>query len=402
MKKLVELKNTTSKLEKQAILATLSELEKQVFYYAYNPYYTYYLNFSLIDWDYLGEPNKEMFTLLNQLKDRKITGNEARAAVEAFSFENGDLIKLICNKHLDCGVSAKIFNSIFYNYIPEFSVQLAKDFHKIKPNFPYITQIKYDGVRVICVFNKGKLSIFSRNGKLIYLPSFSDKNFGFSINGVLDGEITIKDGLQKDRPALAGKINSSIKGTIIDDSDFVINVFDFLTLDEFSSKFCRNYYTIRYNLAANFIKNLKDDRFIIAPYWVVANNKELQELYENIINKGHEGLMLKKELHYYSFKRSEAWLKLKPELEADLKCVDIVEGEGKYKNMIGALVCEGITEGKFVRVKVGSGLSDLDRQLPFEEYLNETIVVKYTHIIQNEVGDYSLFAPRFVLIRYDK
>jgi len=91
--------------------------------------------------------------------------------------------------------------------------------------------------------------------------------------------------------------------------------------------------------------------------------KELNNLFTNTINQGQEGLMLKKWDSLYSFKRSNAWLKLKPVLDADLTCVDIIEGEGKYKGMVGALACEGFVDGTFVKVKVGSGLTDMDRQL---------------------------------------
>jgi len=86
MKALLDLKATANKLSKELILRDLSNIDKQVFYYAYNPYYTYYLNFSVIDWYNLGEPTKEMFSLLNQLKIEN-TGNEARKAVEDFAFK---------------------------------------------------------------------------------------------------------------------------------------------------------------------------------------------------------------------------------------------------------------------------------------------------------------------------
>jgi len=402
MKALLDLKATANKLSKELILRDLSNIDKQVFYYAYNPYYTYYLNFSVIDWYNLGEPTKEMFSLLNQLKDRKITGNEARKAVEDFAFKNGDLIKLICNKHLECGVSTTLFNSVYSNFIPVFKVQLANDFHKVKPKFPYIAQIKFDGVRVICVFRNGKLTLFSRNGKAIYLPTFCSKNYNTYMNGVLDGEITFKDGLQIDRPALAGKINSAIQGSIIDDSDLIINVFDYLDLEEFESTFCSKIYAERYKKATEFLLFLKSSKFKLAETWEVSDMKELNNLFTNTINQGQEGLMLKKWDSLYSFKRSNAWLKLKPVLDADLTCVDVIEGEGKYKGMVGALACEGFVDGAFVKVKVGSGLTDMDRQLPFDYYLNKTITVRYTHIIMNETGEYSLFAPRFIEVRFDK
>ena len=71
--------------------------------------------------------------------------------------------------------------------------------------------------------------------------------------------------------------------------------------------------------------------------------------------------------------------------------------------MIGKLKCQGIVEGKEVTVNVGSGLADLQRGLPETEFLFRTIEVKYNAvIIDSRTGEYSLFLPRFIMVRLDK
>jgi len=118
---------------------------------------------------------------------------------------------------------------------------------------------------------------------------------------------------------------------------------------------------------------------------------------------GYEGLVLKYPEHKYTFKRSKDWIKVKEVKHADLRVVDIREGTGKYKGMIGGLVCVGEVEGHRVRVAVGSGLSDIQRSLDDIEFIQETVEVLYNTVIQDSVTlEWSLFLPRFVQVRFDK
>ena len=88
---------------------------------------------------------------------------------------------------------------------------------------------------------------------------------------------------------------------------------------------------------------------------------------------------------------------------ADLKCVDTFEGLGKYTGMLGGVICVGEVEGKLIKVRVGSGLTDCHRAMPDSEFLDRVIEVKYNTIIKDSNNDHwSLFLPRFVGVRFDK
>ena len=54
-----------------------------------------------------------------------MTGYEAKYLKSTVIKAEGCLIDLICNKDLDCGVSAKLFNRIYPGFIPELHIQLA-------------------------------------------------------------------------------------------------------------------------------------------------------------------------------------------------------------------------------------------------------------------------------------
>jgi DNA ligase-1 len=67
---------------------------------------------------------------------------------------------------------------------------------------------------------------------------------------------------------------------------------------------------------------------------------------------------------------------------------------------MGALVCEGQDDGKDIRVNVGSGFSDQQR----EDFWNcraegEVVEVRADAVTQNQDGTYSLRFPRFIRFR---
>jgi DNA ligase-1 len=117
---------------------------------------------------------------------------------------------------------------------------------------------------------------------------------------------------------------------------------------------------------------------------------------------GYEGIMIKDPEAPYECKRSVALLKLKPFIEVSLEVVDVEEGTGRNVGKLGALVCEGVDDGKAIRVNVGSGFSDANR----DEYWTDRgrlfgniVEVRADAVTQNQDGSYSLRFPRFLRFR---
>ena len=115
--------------------------------------------------------------------------------------------------------------------------------------------------------------------------------------------------------------------------------------------------------------------------------------------------MIKEPFALYECKRTVSWLKLKPVITVDLTVVALEEGTGKNVGKLGALVCEGTDSGKFIRVNVGSGLTDAQREAMWgsqSAVLGQVVEVKADAITQNQDGSYSLRFPRFERFRDDK
>jgi ATP-dependent DNA ligase len=134
---------------------------------------------------------------------------------------------------------------------------------------------------------------------------------------------------------------------------------------------------------------------------IVQTQEEATAIFENYLSLGLEGIILKDGSGIWEDKRSKSQIKMKGELECDLKVVGYQMGTGKYEGMLGAILCES-SDG-IIKVDVGSGFKDAQRL----DFTNNSIVgkivsVKYNARIKNKQGEESLFLPIFIEVRNDK
>lgn len=383
-----------------------TDLEKKVFYYTYDKAMSFGLRFGSVDVSRLGEPSEEMFALLDKLRTRQWTGQFARSETELFAEKHGNLIKLICNKHLQSGFTATTLNKALPGLVPVFKVQLAKEVPMTKLRFPLLGQLKYDGIRVVILTSIEGVKFFTRNGLELILPKTAALLKPLlPLDIMLDTEVTIKDGASIDRTKVSGMMNSARHGNSINESLIQFNVFDYMKADVFNVQGLTQPYALR----------LSDLEFVLSAYVSHTTNvlklaetkllltpDEANKWFNTVVAEGQEGLILKPCNHEYKFRRTADWAKLKVTDTADLRCIGTEEGLNKYEGMIGALVCEGTVKGEFVSVRVGSGLTDEDRAADESDYVGRTIEVKYNSVIANADGTCSLFLPRYVGVRYDK
>jgi len=270
-------------------------------------------------------------------------------------------------------------------------------FHKLE--FPLLAQLKYDGVRLITTVRNGIAMFRTYNGSIVPLPRLAER-FKHIDDVMLDGEIITQGGKNGTRTTVSGMINSAMHGGSINEDKLELACFDSMPLTEFNNRYCTQRYSFRYGIVTNIAVQTG---ISIARNSLVRSIEGLIELRDIVYADGYEGLILKPINHTYVFGRSNQWIKIKETKTCDLKCIDWIEGKGKYEGMIGALHCVGTVEGKSIAVSAGSGMTDADRALPFDFYKDKTIELKYNTVIRDSVtGNWSLFLPRFVIVRIDK
>ena len=358
-------------------------------------------------------------SLAFQLINRELTGHAARDAIElamsvATTEQWNGFYRRILIKDLRCGMSEKTVNKVakeFPQYaVPIFGCQLAHDSanHEKKMTGVKQIEVKLDGVRVLAICRSGKVELFSRNGRQFH-------NFPHIVaeieavlaakpapyDCVLDGEVMSADfqDLMKQLQRKDGK-----KAT-----DAVLHLFDFIPLADFLKGTWDTPQTTRSNLVKYWVLEHESVlQHVQACAWedVDLDSKEgearFTELNKKAVEGGYEGVMIKDVDAPYNCKRSHAWLKAKPFIEVTLEVIDVEEGTGRNEGRLGAVVCEGIDDGKKISVNVGSGFSDANR----DEFWNsraditgQLVEVRADAVTQNQDGTYSLRFPRFKTFR---
>ena len=134
----------------------------------------------------------------------------------------------------------------------------------------------------------------------------------------------------------------------------------------------------------------------------VFDVEDAQQLFEQYLSEGQEGIILKDMNSPWEDKRVKHQIKFKGELECDLKCVGWEEGTGKNKGRLGALVLES-ADG-VVKVSVGTGFTDEMRDtITKQSVVDKIVAIKYNaRIVDKRTGFNSLFLPVFIEIREDK
>ena len=361
-----------------------------------------------LDWD--------SFTLaLTGFTTRGVTGNTARYMVDtmmsnATKVQWNGWYRRILIKDLRCGASEKTINKVvgkkYVQFsIPVFSCQLAHDSnnHESKVSGEKSIEVKLDGVRVISiVYPGGRVDQFSRNGKeLVNFPHIREQLAGAANDivepMVFDGEV-MSSSFQDLMKQIHRKDN-------VQASDAVLHLFDMLRLEDFENGVSNVPQYVRSHCLSTWYdkhQNSMPNVSVLDSEVVNLDTAEGQDRY-SVINKmaitgGYEGIMIKDINAIYECKRSTSWLKLKPFIEVTLEVQGVEEGTGRNTGRLGALICGGEDDGRFIKVNCGSGFTDTNRDdfwIDRNKLFGQLVEVRADAVTQNQDGTYSLRFPRF-------
>jgi DNA ligase-1 len=374
-----------------------------------------------------GFPWKAFIELADSLKNRELTGHDARDAIQlAMDCATQDQwnfwYRPILIKDLRCGLTETTINTVVKRckrddlIIPVFSAQLAHDGvdHPKKCGGKKMIEVKLDGSRILSiVYPSGQVDQFSRNGKeLVNFDNIKKQlaktSADLSEPMVFDGEI-MSSSFQDLMKQMHRKSN-------VMTDDAILYLFDIIPLTDFNSGICKTKQTDR----TEMLKEWKTEWTDVTPNISTLDHEIVdldtasgKERFKEINLKAieinpetgkprYEGIMLKNLDAPYQCKRTHDWLKIKPTITVDLSIVGVEEGTGKYSGKLGALICEGEDTGRLIMVNVGSGLTDKQREEFWNsknELFGKIVEVEADGITQNQDGTYSLRFPRFLRFR---
>lgn len=415
-----ELQNTSSTLDKQSLLKQYehNELFKEVLKFLLDPMIVTGISkkkidkqINFVDTDDLKLWSFDIRNLLTYLKEHNTGTDKDIVCCQRFlnyDDQMNDFIKSIITKSLKLGIDVKTANKVYgKDFIPVLNVMLGTSVEKCKiPQGTWfaISQ-KLNGSR--CFYYKGKL--YTRQGKvytgcehIIKDIKRLDNEYNFDeCEWVYDGELILKDSNLSDSEAFQ-------KGVGIANSDkenkeeLKLVIFDTIPTDEFEEGQSHSTYWARKILLNGYARNIKELNLsnieIVPMFYEGTDQSKIWEWLDYAEQNDMEGIMINLDTPY-ECKRTKNLIKVKKFYTLDLKVVDAIEGDGRLKGTLGALV----VDYKGNTVNVGSGFSDAQRKEFWEnkdDIIGRIIEVKYKEITKNkDTGLESLQFPVFVSLR---
>ena len=307
--------------------------------------------------------------------------------IASWDMESAELLrKLIC-KDVVLGCDAKTINAVIPGCIPMFSCMLANKYfdkpEKLSGKSFAITT-KLDGFRLIAMKDDyGNISFYSRVGKRIegLVEIEEELKNGFASGLVFDGELTISNYFEmesKEAYKAASKIITLKEDT--PKRGLTYRVFDVLTLDEWRTQNCVHTYAERRNLLEGIfgyaLGPIPHIELLPVLYWG-SDTSEVTKWLDKVVSEGGEGVMLNLAESTYKFTRCWDIMKVKKFNSLDLQVVGMEEGSGRLAGTLGAIHVR--YKGGNI-VKVGSGFSDEERRLYFDNpdlILNKIVEIKF-------------------------
>jgi len=421
LKEFVEqMRDTSSSLDKVEILKQQSEFIQKVLEYTYNPYKQYYVtsktckkNSGLFKYN----THETIFSLLDDLTNRKYTGHDAIAQINGFITANPgyeDLIYNVIDKDLKTRTGAKVINKAFPNLIPEFNVALAQTYEPKLASFGedtdevWYASRKLDGVRCLAVVDEmGKCTLYSRMGKeftTLNKIKYAIEATGI-INYVFDGEICLldKDG-NEDFQGVMKELRR--KDHQIENPTFMI--FDMIHKTEFDKGKSTDILSERLHTLRTWLGPRYDTKETLRylDQAVITDERHFDMWNQMASDNNWEGFMLRKDT-FYEGKRSKNLLKVKSFHDAEYEVLgwDIdtheVVRDGKSESM--TMLSQVWINHKGYIVKVGSGFTQEQRlQYMDGSILGKIITVQYFEETKNDKGGISLRFPTVKIIHGEK
>lgn len=393
-----------TKKDIQAALASADSIAQKLIHHAMDPYRVYGVRkYDMPTIHVMGAtPEKSytnLFTMLDKLASRELTGDAARNAVtqalQGFSEHEQPYIARLLDKDLKAGFSADTFNKVHpLNKIPTFEVMLAdkcedvEDFEKCI-TFPCQADYKYDGERTIVIVKATEVIYYSRSGKeATHVNGLFDAEL-FKIHAELDYDFVL-DG-ERYASNFTETMNAKKSGNDEAKKNLRFRAFFLMPLTDWVAQ--KTTITMRKNrlLLGKLLTATKCEKIILSEGREVQNYQDMMEFCNDAIdNHGVEGLILKDWDSPYLWDRKMTWCKVKRFYDVDARIIAFYPGRPKSRleNTVGGVTCVGFLEsGERVEFNCGSGFNDeqrADMKANPEKWLAATHVFKYQEVSRSK------------------
>ena len=344
--------------------------------------------------------------MLEKLADRTYTGDAAKYyltnILNSLNEVDSQVIKGIINRDLRINMGRSNINKVFKNLIvkpPYMRCSIYTEKTRSKISFPSFVQVKADGMFQTAHVDQGKVTFMARSGEERSFPHLYEYFIGRS-DGVYIGELLVKG--ETDRAKANGFINSDEE----DKTSVYFQLWDYITLDEYSrpkDKKNKVPYSLRFDELNMKVKETSQIKIIET--YIVQNIQEALKFTSKWMNQGLEGAILKDMDNMFIDHTSPTQLKLKLEIDAEVRVTGFIEGKKgtKREETFGSMTFEN-DEGTIKGSTSGFNdkqLNDFNQKR--EELIGKVITVQFNDVTKGRDNDYyALSHPRFIEFRDDK
>lgn len=239
---------------------------------------------------------------------------------------------------------------------------------------PYIVQPKYDGDRCKAYPLESSFLLLSSEENPFYgVPHIQDALTASGLKLTLDGELynhfIHKDGGHEAVHSICSRtVNMHPRY-----EEMQYHIFDVET----------NEPQLKRLVHLESIKKMQIPHIVVAPFWLCETLEGIMRVYDELMDKQYEGIIVRHIDNVYQHKRSTMMMKFKGRCEDDYRIVGFkeeVDKNGYLKDTLGSLECES---GNGDRFFVGTGFTE-DRRRDLwkvrDSLLGKTAKVKYQHL----------------------
>lgn len=379
---------------------------------------------------------EEACNMLSKLSNRELTGHEGidylSNILSSVRKDDAYIIERIIDKDCKIGTGTTLINKIFPKLIEEtpymgaksYDVDLAKKIFD-KKGYGY-SDVKMDGRYCNAIIRSSDVELESRGGEpsiltgarfLNELSKFKDCVLNgeltipgisrYESNGIIASLISIGNKILagKDTKKEISKFVSENKMSYQDALDSIqYTVWDTITIDEyFDAASSVPYYERRSNLI-DLIKAAGSTKVVLIESRKVETYEQAMVHFQEVLKSGEEGTILKSAHGKWKDGKPNWQVKMKLEMDVDLKITGFNYGTKGTKNehLISSFTCES-SDGKVVTRPQGLKEDMMEFVTKNQDKLMGTILeCKSCGLSHNSDGNYSLLHPAFIRLRDDK
>lgn len=415
-----------------------NELLKRVIYLAHSPRIKFYIK-QIPQYTTFGGDTLSLEDALGKLTNisfRFVTGNEAsnflQEILSNLDADDAYVIERIIDKNLKIGMDSGI-NKVIPKLIEEtgymgcvpFNEKRAKSF--FDGGKSALSEVKADGRYVNVIITSSEVELTSRQGESSFLGNCElIRELAKLGDCVLNGELVMKNGISRliSNGIIASIIDYNLKydsrtdlennkkydsflkekGMTIEEALELIQlkVWDILSIDDFYNLKSSIKRIDRLNQLKNTIKD--SENILIIDHKIVSSYEEAMKHFTEMLEKGEEGTVLKTLDGCWKNGKPVWQLKLKLEMDLDLKIIGFNYGTKgtKNENVISSITCEsscGKLTARAQGLKEDMMLYVTENQ---DKLLGTILEVKCNGLSSNSNGGNSVFYPTAKEFRTDK